>query len=359
MRKIKKMKIKLYKYIFGGLMGISDFLCFHYGINNINKSVIAKKLEKKNTFFINDLNYFSNEQVENLVKHICYEKYFNNLNISMNDYFKSSSLPFGTDNNPTHYDSDNKKLAIKMINLSELEDYEKNEMREEIENFSLEINLFETLFYKIFDPTDEMYNIDLYDFINYIQNQNIEIEIRLKNLAEMIKKINKSILANQEILNSRAYKYKKDSAELVNKHLNIIKTKIYNELEYYIRRLDNSEYQNILEDREPREFLLGKLLENNSKLEIFLKLEKKLVQMKYLSNVMDKWYSTPINFVSFYVYCEQKDIFRYTYKSNSKGVKLLRKLYNYNIGISIDKPSKRKNYKSKSKIEYFSLSQLL
>lgn len=336
-----------------------DFLCHYYKINKINKTTIAKKIEKKNSFIINDLNFFEQEQVENLVKNICYSKFFPNSNVSMNDYFKSHSLPFGTNNIKTHFDADNKKLALNMINLSKLEDYEKNEMKIEIENFRLEINLFDTIHDNFYDQTFLIYNNDLYQFIIYIQNENIEIQKRQKDLAEMIKRINKALFSNQEILNSRAYKYKKDSAELINKHLNKIKSKIYQDLEYYIKSLDVTEYQNILEDREPREFLLGKLIENNSNLEKFLKLEKKLIQKKYLSEVMDKWRSTPLNFVSFYVFCEQNQIFRTIYKHNSKGVKILRKLYNFDQGTSIDKPSKREKCKNKSKIEYFSLSQLL
>ncbi len=353
------MENALHNYIFGGMKGISKFICNEFKIAYNYQEVILRKIAKNNTILITDLNMFVDERVEELVKSICYYKFYENSSVSMENIFKSNRFPFTSDDNPSHYDSDNKKLAINYVKFSNLDSDEKEYMINEIENFSFAIDILNTFTNQVFEINNEAYLRDLHAFIGYIQLQEIEVEIRLKKLADIIKLLNKSILANQEILNSRAYKYKKECAQLVNEHLDIIKSKIYSELTYYVNRLDVAEYQNILEDREPREFLLGRLIENKSKLDRFLNLEKQLVQRNYLSVSLDKWHSTPINFIYFYVFCEQNNIFNQIYEPNSKGVKILRKLYNFEEGVSVDKPCKRKKYKKASHVQYFSFSSII
>lgn len=95
-----------------------------------------------------------------------------------------------------------------------------------------------------------------------------------------------------------------------------------------------------------REEILKKLFDSSNYREEFEKFEKKLVEMQFLSKELDEWNNSAVNFIRFYTYCERQKLFRAVFLENSKGVKLLRQLYRFNDGESLNSPSKRKLIKS-------------
>ena len=95
-----------------------------------------------------------------------------------------------------------------------------------------------------------------------------------------------------------------------------------------------------------REEILKKLLDGSTNRIKFESYEKKLVEKQFLSKELDEWKNSSINFILFYTYCEKEKLFRAIYFKNSNGVKLLRQLYSFEDGKSLNPPSKRKLNKS-------------
>lgn len=87
--------------------------------------------------------------------------------------------------------------------------------------------------------------------------------------------------------------------------------------------------------------ILNKLI-NPSQKERFLNYENKLVSQKFLSEDRDKWLQLSADLVRFYNYCERKEIINRAYKNKSKGMKLLRQLYGFYEGESIDSPRNKR-----------------
>ena len=102
-------------------------------------------------------------------------------------------------------------------------------------------------------------------------------------------------------------------------------------------------------DKKTREDILSRLIglgnKNHSK---FLEYEKKLISFNYLNEHSNKWEKNVADFIRFYNYCESKNILKNDiYKETSKGVKLMRDLYDFQDGENLDTPSKRKKQTTK------------
>ncbi|QYS87173.1 hypothetical protein JJC03_04290 [Flavobacterium oreochromis] len=346
----EKIKRKLHNYIIGGNQAIVKFVAEIIGVSNFKYiKLLEKKYLKTDKIEIKDLNFYNEEEVQKTVKDIAYN-YFQIENIDK--YFISNSLPFGNELSPSHWDSDNNILAKKMIMFSKLESNEKEKLLKLVKNYKYEGNFSEIIYYNFND--NEYIKTNLFYFISEIKRQEIDIEFRLKLLSETMKKLNLSIIKNNEVINSRAYNYKKNISKTINKTLFFIKQKIELELEFYIKTINSSSFLGYTDEVEPREFLIGRLVENKTGIEKFLKLENKLIANNYLSKEKNRWYGKAKDFIEFYQLCENSNIFNPIYKSNSKGVKYLRKLYRFDEGQSIDKKSKREKYNATSKITYHS-----
>lgn len=350
--RIEKIKRELEIYIFGGNQEVVKRICNFYNISKIESVAIFYK--KTNILKIRDLNYYSIDFVENHVKAIAQNE-FPFVDQSIDKYFKSHQLPFGNGNRPSHWNSDNNVVAKLMIEYSKFERDEKEILFKLVSDFTFEISFREF----IFDFFSNDFDIEskLFHFIKEIKKQEVDIQFRLKILSDVLKKINLSIIKNNEVINSRSYIYKKDISKRINEIVIFIKSAIEKELEFYIKTINSNDFLGYLDEIEPREFLIGKLIENKVCFDKFNKLEKKLIAVDLLSREYNRWLGTAKGFIEFYQFCEQAKLFKSIYTSNSKGVEILRKIYKFSEGRSIDKPSKRKKYNRSSKIAYHSLSQ--
>lgn len=349
MKKQDKFNISgLEYYVVGGVDEICDLIS---KINLIgNKQSVKKQFENKNLIVINDLNDLIFDGWEKIIISLTMEvlTYYDYEIIKSN--FISHSLPCGE---LSHFNSDTKIAASKMIQLSLFEDSEKQEILDALKKFKIEIYSTEEVF-GVYQDRDDF---ELYKLISYIKDDNEEMELRLTVLSKFMIKLNKAIFKNEEILKRKSHKHKKDCATIINNTLKKILDTIKLELNQYLLSLGNT-YQNIAEDREPREFLLHALIENKQKQDVFLEYERQLVEKRYLSRDFAQWLESPLLLVKFYKYCEMNKIFRYNFNTKSKGVKLLRKMYNFYDGESIDKPVKRNKYNRVVKEDYFFLNYI-
>ena len=351
--RVEKTKRELEIYIFGGNQEVVRVIC---SILNIRKIESVANTYKKTDFLkIKDLNYFDTDFVEKHIKSIAQEEFY--LDKNVDKYFTSNKLPFGNENQPSHWNSNNDILAKLMIQYSRFKDDEKETLLKLVNDFKIETYFTELMFDFFNYKTDVQYK--LLDFIREIKNQEIDIQFRLKILSDVLKKINLSLIKNNEVINSRAYKYKKDISKKINETIIFIKSQIEKELEFYIKTINSNDFLGFIEEIEPREFLIGKLIENRLCLDKFNKLEKKLISIDLLSNEHNRWLGTAKGFIEFYQLCEEAKIFNSIYIPNSKGVKILRKMYKFEEGKSIDKRCKRKNYNYSAKITYYSFLQYL
>jgi hypothetical protein len=105
-----------------------------------------------------------------------------------------------------------------------------------------------------------------------------------------------------------------------------------------------------------REEILKKLFDASNNRITFESFEKKLIEKKFISKELDQWKNSALSFMLFYTYCEREKLFRSIYFKNSNGVKLLRQLYSFEDGESLNPPSKRKlNKSAQINSEYFFL----
>lgn len=355
-KRVEKIVKELELYIFGGNQEIVKMTCKILGITNYIKIENLEKIFKRtDKIVIKDLNFYSQDNVEAIIKHIASCE-FHHLK-ETEKYFKSHSLPFGDEKNQSHWDSDFNLLAKKMIEYSLFEDDEKEILYKILNTYKYESTFSSEIFKFFCDDLDV--KLKLSAFVDEIKNQDLDYEFRLKLLADILKKINLSLIKNNEVISTRAYKYKKEIAKKINQSISYIKQQIEIELAYYIKTINSNDFLGFIDNTEPREFLIGKLIENNKNLEKFFKLEKKLISNKLLTNEKNKWLGTAKGFVEFYQFCENNKIFNSNYKNNSKGIKILRKMYRFEDGQSIDKLSKRIKYNETSKFTYYSFLSLI
>lgn len=95
-----------------------------------------------------------------------------------------------------------------------------------------------------------------------------------------------------------------------------------------------------------REEILKKLIDGSNNRITFESFEKKLIEKQFLSKELGEWNNSAVNFIRFYTYCERQKLFKAVYLKNSKGVKLLRQLYSFEDGKSLNYPNKREDINS-------------
>lgn len=316
---------KAEKYLTGGIEGISifisDFLSFH------NYQSVKRQFIKKDLIILKKFNDFDSKKLPDILTGIA-----NSLEIKDTDSWSAFHLlPFST-----YYDSDYKIASIKFIEQSSLDDYEKDVMISAIKSFQMEINACDLLrdIYEEY-PIEEFDNV-----ISYVLNEEIDLEHRLTILSRFISLLNRAIIKNYELLNSRAKPHLKICASIINSKLNEVLANINTNLEFYVLHL-NGTYSELLDKKPSKAEILNDLFENDAKLNTYLVYEKKLMERHYINRDNNSWLQTPILFVKFYQFCENKQLFRTAYSNKTKGVKKLRDLYNFREGSSLDKPSKR------------------
>lgn len=336
------------KFLVGGVSGIIDVVAEYCKLNDVGKLALRKQFLKRSCFKIKNFNCFSLEQCEEIMYSIAMNLFALSKEEEIRRKFISSSLPFGM----SHYDDDNNIAIRKMLELSNFENEDKDQMLKVIDEFEFEVD-FQEIISVIYD---EEILFKLLEIVGFVKDPVIERENRLSILSHFLNKLNKAISENEEIVKRRGYTYKKNCALKINNILKKVSQKINLELSEYIKVLKN-DYQNILNNKNSREFILGALMENNKKLDFFLKCEVALEERGYISTDCNKWIKSPVDFIKFYKFCEDKDVFKSQYRKKTKGVTLLRELYDFNDGKSIDKPVKRNKY-NLWKVDYYFLLHL-
>jgi hypothetical protein len=319
-------------YIIGGVDEISKFISQKY---RCNKDLVKKLFVKNDKISLKDLNNFEMDELANIVRNIAYGLFYGN-NEYVGNSLKGDILLFDF---PDVKNRDYKNLCIEFVKKSKLEHDDKIQVINALENF--EIEFYATEFLR--EYYDEESIFELNKIIPFVKNITIEYEHRLQNLNTYIILLNKAIIKNDDIIKRKSREYLKDCAEIVNKSLRLSLRKIENDLHEYILNLKNP-FQDLLEYKESRAEILNQLFENNQKLNVFLGYEKKLIERKMLSKNSQQWLSSSLLLVKFYSFCEYNDLLKERFAKKSSGVKLFRKLYNFEVGTTIDKPSKRNKY---------------
>ena len=116
-------------------------------------------------------------------------------------------------------------------------------------------------------------------------------------------------------------------------------TTINKNLSQYISLLGNKLYGIDVKPNHRRDII--KKLCDPSKMDVFSDYEQKLATRGFISNDFNSWSKEPIDFITFYRFCEENNIFSERHRTKSSGVKLLRELYDYYEGTSLDVPNKR------------------
>ncbi|MFL0114063.1 hypothetical protein V2594_14655, partial [Tenacibaculum maritimum] len=332
------------KLIKGGVDGFVSIIRNHIKCND--RLLIKKQIIKSDDIFIKGLENFDVLDLAEVVRYIAYGV----LDIdSESDYIsenlKGDIFLFGE--GETHFD----KCKI-FIEKSSLEDDEKEMLVNVVEKSEFNFSFLEILK----DFFENPYYPEYYKIISYVTNLSIEKEYRLTQLNIVLDELQKAINKNDEILSVKSPNHLKGYARIANNYYQKNLDKINESLSQYVNLLGNRLYGLEVKARSREEII--KELCDLSKVEQFLKYEEKLVYRGYISNDYNKWNKKPVDFISFYKFCEDKLIFHRRHELRSSGVKLLRELYSYEDGNSIDAPNKRNSRITKSdyKAKYFFLN---
>lgn len=237
---------------------------------------------------------------------------------------------------------------LQYIERSNLSEEEKEELKENVRNYSVELSLNGAL-ENILSHFDQ-------DLFRVVQNVMGDISLdqpeRLKHLRLTLDTLHKAIEENKDLQNLEAPSHIKEAALYCNQIYSNILFGLDKEHQEFIILLNKS--NDLTFNYNPRREIIEKLVDG-SKAQLFLEYEKLLKKKKFLNETFDKWLGTPIDFVRFYVYCESQEIFFRRHESKSSGIELLRQLYNFQEGTTKDVPSQRKTEKSKARRVYYFL----
>lgn len=224
----------------------------------------------------------------------------------------------------------------------------------EIEEFKIELKqlLSRHEDYFIEDITDQLPNPSEAEFKLFFFNTLKSLEISYNFLLSTEIKNNVILnLVKDELIES--YKRAFEKAKITFPFYDVV----FNKFKFEINLSDTVLIDKVeLVHTLSREEILKKLLDGSTNRIKFESYEKKLVEKQFLSKELDEWKNSSINFILFYTYCEKEKLFRSIYFKNSNGVKLLRQLYSFEDGESLNPPSKRKlNKSAQINSEYFFL----
>ena len=207
-----------------------------------------------------------------------------------------------------------------------------------------EDSFVDDIFRQLPNPSEAEFKMFLYDCLKNLQDScKFLFQLEIKNNAI----IN---LVKDELIES--YKRAFEKAKIA--------FPIYDEVFVKFNFKTNLSYTDLIDKVElgytlSREEILKKLIYAGNYRSTFESFEKKLVERKFLSKELDEWNNSAVNFIRFYTYCERQKLFKAVYLKNSNGVKLLRQLYSFEDGKSLNYPNKREDIKSAdiSKEYYF------
>lgn len=313
------------KQIAGGIDGIVSIVC--ESIKCIDRPMIKKQILKSDDIVIDGLENFDVMNLATIIRYIANGVFDYGDSDYIDETLKGEIYLFG--GGDTHQE----KSQI-FINSSSLQSDEKKILIEKIKESVFRFSLCE-IFNSIFV---ESYP-DFFDIIQFVSDSKLEKEYRLSELSKTLDELHRSIDKNSEIIKSKFPKHIEICAKIANKSYNKCLQEIEKNLSAYTNLLGNKLY-GIEVTHNHREDIIKNLCDP-SKIDTFLEYEQKIALRGYISENFSSWNKKPIDLVKFYRFCEGRKVIHYRHKTKKSGIKLLRELYNYYEGLSIDEPNKQ------------------
>lgn len=188
----------------------------------------------------------------------------------------------------------------------------------------------------------------------WIENTSGDVskELRLRDLLNRLKSSYKSLDSIKSDLDNNIllHPIQKTVIKIFKRFDNVMIEGLTNRYKSFFSKLFTT-----IDNKPSNQIIIDKLIDGQSNKIAFENYEKKLVNQEYLSEDRKQWLKKSSDLVRLYNFFERKKIINRAYKDNSKGIKLLRELYNFHEGKSIDSPrSKRlKQDESKKNIDQF------
>ncbi len=316
------------KHIAGGLDGIVSIVCDY--IKCGDKPFIKKQILKSDEIAIKGLENFSVMELADVIRYMamgilndgCDSDYITNNLVGDIQLFGGGET--------------NLEKSQTFITNSNLEDEEKETMLDYLIESNFTFSLHE-IFVDIFIENYPEY----FKIISFVKNFSLEKEYRLSELKIILDELNKAIDKNEELLKPKIPNHIRKCAKFANNSYRTCLTEINKNLSQYVNLLGNKLYGIDVKPNHRRDTIIK--LCDPSKINIFSDYEQRLATKDFISNDFTSWNKEPIDFITFYRFCEENDVFSERHKTKSSGVKLLRELYNYNYGTSLDAPNKRKS----------------
>ena len=328
--------------IIGGLSEIAKFISEDLKCKDTSK--VKKMLLKSDNIELKGLEDFDVFDLGEIIRYMAHGVFEN---IYSSDYIeenlKGSTDLFAGGNT-------NLEKCQTFLKNSTLEEEDKEELMALLPDFEVNFSLYETIHKHYIEDYPEYFQI-----ISYVLDINLELEKRLTTLDGTLRSLHKAIDKNLELLKPNAPPHLSICAKILNdSHENCLKA-INSSLFEYVNKLGNPLY-GFQKRTNSRKDLLAKLCDP-SNIDLFLKYEKELANKGIISKNLDYWNDTPKKFLGFYIFCQNKFIFFERHRPKSSGVKILRELYDYEDGSSMDVPNKRNSRVSDAfvKSEYYYL----
>ncbi|NVN17482.1 hypothetical protein GUA46_03935 [Muricauda sp. HICW] len=319
------------KHINGGFHGIVKTLVGYNLLSNVKK--VEEQLLKGDefTFNIDDLRFPGGLQqfIESLVINIL-EPHYSNF-----DPFNGSISIFGG-GTPL-------EKSLEFVENLQLEDDEK----EKIKKVLLKNKYKDSAFYQLVDIYDDYIGHVMFNVNNYLTDFSIEIDYRKKKFRQLLERLETAIENNKD-LDKNAPKHLTSYVALVNPKFIELKRVLLKEFKEYIPK------EEPINLGQSKQILLADLIDGDQNLDLYYRFEKKLVVRFFINKETDQWLETPKLFVRFYCFCESKGMFKQRHKEKRSGINILRKIYSFDGGRSLDYPNKRKLEKNLA-ADYFFL----
>jgi len=337
MSKIKLKNLDYSDFYLGGIVGISRLISFYnfYPSENLILNQISETDEF--TYTLDDV---QPHMVQRSIDSVIVEKSIN---------IEEISFPYQI---PLFSDKPRLVEALIYVNSSSISDNEKLDL---FVLFGKDFQFKRSCIDEIGYVFDEQLCSVIHELDRYLNNLSIEIELRKKELRLALEMLDVAIKNNEEVIQLSDKKHLVSCASLMNKTFIWHRDVLTHDFKEYLPSMNSLVFDSKEISRISKKEALIKLLDGLENIQKFQSCEEALVSRGYLNSTRDKWQRGSQDLIRFYCQCEKKGLFKYQYKDKTKGVKLLREMYNYNEGTSIDMPNKRKKQSLYAPKDYYFL----
>ena len=218
---------------------------------------------------------------------------------------------------------------------------------------------FEQTLYEYAEPDEQQDFISLVNDTFFTLSFEGQAKLFLRNIIKTLDHWSAELLVMIDSKRINDFNKINKIQEKLNKHYSGIylntKRRIINHYKFIYPEIENSfiPIGTEINTKPTREEILMKLVGDNKNINKFYEYEKKLKIQKFLSKDSE-WIKRPADFSRFYSHCLQKTVFKSHFLlDDNRGVDLLRQLFNFHEGKSIDTPKKREKQLVKSKRTQF------